>query len=172
MNSSKYRGDIVSKIVHRETLNIPYQSHTQPVIINTEYDFNNQLKYIKILKKKNMYDDNENYKYTVVEHHLHELPIQNKDIQHIEFMNRNDLIKENVDKVDICSFKTKDEILKIACKYGFSNTEKKKYAIEIMNRIHSNNIKNYYSDMKKWNGSKNTKPKYPIRYKIHNSEYY
>lgn len=170
MNSQKYRGDISSKIIHKEIINEPCGSFTQPVIINTEYNFNDQLKYVKLLKIKDIYDDNKNYKHTVIEHHLYELPIQKKDIHNIEFMNRKEKIKENIDTINTDSL-TKDEILKYANQFGSSTTEKKKYIIEMINRNHSKNIQDYYSAMKKWNGSRDTKPKYPERYKIYNSEY-
>ena len=114
----------------------------QPVLTNIEYDLDKGIKYVTTMKEKHHYDDPtekgsfKKYKKTVM---TEERFPENISQHELNCKEKNDLLgqlQKEVDEVDLNTIKDKGDILKFANgRGGISNTEKKRRAVLLLNRL-------------------------------------
>ena len=114
----------------------------QPVVDNIEYDLDKGVKHVTTTKEKHLYDDpkekgaSKKYKKTVL---TEERFPENISQHELNCMEKNKLMEElqkEVNEVDLDTIKNKDDILKFANGTGgISNTEKKRRAVMLLNRL-------------------------------------
>lgn len=148
----------------------------QPVVDKVEYDWDNGVKYVTTTKEKHHYDDpkekgkSKTYKKTVLTQERFPVNISQHELNCME---KNDLIhkiQKEVDKVDLDTIKNKDDILKFANDTGgISNTEKKRRAVMLLNRLDpvlkerfEKEKKEYKAKLKELKKNKDEKNKIPV----------
>ena len=114
----------------------------QPVVTNVDYDLDKGIKYVTTTKEKHHYDDpkekgaSKKYKKTVMTEERFPEPISQHELECMEKNNLMDKLQKEVDEVDLDTIKGKEDILKFANGNGsISNTEKKRRAVLLLNRL-------------------------------------
>lgn len=149
----------------------------QPVVTNVEYDLDKGIKHVTTTKEKHHYGDPtekgalKKYKKTVV---TDERFPENIWQHELDCMDKNELmgqLQKEVDEVDLNTIKDKDDILKFANgSGGISNTEKKRRAVLLLNRLDPvlkerfEQEKKEYKEKLKGAKDKDEKKKIPVPY--------
>lgn len=114
----------------------------QPVVDKVEYDWDKGVKHVTTTKEKHHYDDTKEkgnlktYKKTVLTQERFPENISQHELNCKEKNDLIDKIQKDVDKVDLDTIKDKNDILKFANGTGgISNTEKKRRAVMLLNRL-------------------------------------
>lgn len=107
---------------------------TQPHILNTEYDLENQTKTISYLYTKHRYKDDK-FVDTITSTQQFKTHIQKNELSNLKYEDLINKINEDTSKINLNKIKSKDDILKLVDLEDTSNTEKKRRAIAICNRL-------------------------------------
>jgi len=131
-----------------ETLRLekPFPKLFQPVLVNTEYDMENNNKIMTYKYVKHLYGgDKESrfYKNSEVTVEKYKLPLQNKDIKNFE---KNQLLNQIDDEVKLLNLEewnSREKVLSFACDNGKSNTERRRRLVSLERALVSNGYKRH-----------------------------
>lgn len=131
-----------------ETLRLekPFPKSFQPVLVNTEYDMENNEKIMTYKYVKHLYGgDKESrfYKNSEVTLEKYKLPLQNKDIKNFEKNQLLNDIDNEVKSLNLDEWNRREQVLSFACDNGKSNTERRRRLVALEKALVSNGYKRH-----------------------------
>jgi hypothetical protein len=126
-----------------ETLRLekPFPKPKQPVLINAEYDMENNNKILTYKYVKHLYDGEKalrSYRNSEVTIEKYKLPLLNKDIKNYEKNQLLNDINNEVQSLNLEEWKSREQLLSFACSNGKSNTERRRRLVALQRALVSN----------------------------------
>ena len=117
--------------------NFSHKPHNiQPVVESVEYDRENMKKIMILKNTRHIYKDKNEGKMTVKEYshstltrEKHTIQLEESELMNLEKEDLLNSITEEVSKLNLEDYKTKEDIMKFACDNGKSNGERRKRAV-------------------------------------------
>ena len=121
----------------------PFPTPVSPILVGTEYDHTKMKKKLIYKSVKHLRDSNtDKYKHSVVTTESYKVSLKISDVKLLEKEDLLNSIRDEVSKLNLDNYTSKEDIMEFACDNGKSNGEKRKRAVMLQKALQAKGIAN------------------------------